>query len=153
MAITSYKGPNHSFRPVKGTEIEISRSTQINDLASVDTAEKHTPIPTTPRPTVTNWDEIDPVTGLSKEYMTAMDIIDSCDYAELRRFNAPLLVNQTSSIGQQIEMYYNGGESEEHRRKRKGKMVMGREEGVVEKVAAIMAFWRRARPKKAVRGG
>lgn len=85
--------------------------------------------------------------------MTAMDIIDSCDYAELRRFNAPLLVNQTSSIGQQIEMYYNGGESEEHRRKRKGKMVMGREEGVVEKVAAIMAFWRRARPKKAVRGG
>lgn len=122
-------------------------------MASVDTAEKHTPIPTTPRPTVTNWDEIDPVTGLSKEYMTAMDIIDSCDYAELRRFNAPLLVNQTSSIGQQIEMYYNGGESEEHRRKRKGKMVMGREEGVVEKVAAIMAFWRRARPKKAVRGG
>ena len=73
--------------------------------------------------------------------MIAMDIIDSCDYAELRRFNAPLLANQTISIGQQIEMYYNGGESKEYRRKRKGQM-MGRRKSMAEKAEAIVAFWR-----------
>ena len=75
--------------------------------------------------------------------MIAMDIIDSCDYAELRRFNAPLLANQTMSIGQQIEMYYNGGESKEYRRKRKERM-MGRRGSVTERVEAIVAFWREA---------
>ena len=75
--------------------------------------------------------------------MIAMDIIDSCDYAELRRFNAPLLANQTLSIGQQIEMYYNGGESKEYRRKRKERM-MGRRKSVTERVEAIVAFWREA---------
>lgn len=75
--------------------------------------------------------------------MIAMEIIDSCDYAELRRFNAPLLANQTMSIGQQIEMYYNGGESKEYRRKRKERM-MGRRRSVTEGVEAIVAFWREA---------
>lgn len=84
--------------------------------------------------------------------MTAMDIIDSCDYAELRRFNALLLANQRLSIGQQIEMYYNGGESEEHRRKRNGS-VTERRKSVMEKVAAIVASWRGAKSKKAARGG
>ena len=85
---------------------------------------------------ITDWDDIDPVTGLSKEYMTAIDIIDSCDYAELCRFNAPLLANGTISIRQQIEMYYNGGESEEHRRERKEKG-KGKRNSVAEKVAVI----------------
>lgn len=84
--------------------------------------------------------------------MTAMDIIDSCDYAELRRFNAPLLANQTISIGQQIEMYYNVVESEEHKRTKKESTVMGRQNCVVKKVAAIRAIYRKARPKKAVKG-
>ena len=84
--------------------------------------------------------------------MTAMDIIDSCDYAELRRFNALLLANQRLSIGQQIEMYYDGGESEEHRRKRNGS-VTERRKSVMEKVAAIVACWRGAKSKKASRGG
>ncbi|CAF9917355.1 MAG: hypothetical protein ALECFALPRED_011115 [Alectoria fallacina] len=110
--------------------------------------DQHITTATTPTPTTTDWDDIDPVTGLSKEYMTAMEIIDSCDYAELRRFNAPLLANQAISIGQQIEMYYNGGESKEHRHKRKGKG-----KSVVEKVAAIVAFWGRMKSKKAVRDG
>lgn len=140
---------------------------QTNDLDAVDIAEQDNPIATTPPPssteqnntaattpppTATNWDDIDPVTGLSKEYMTAMDIIDSCDYAELRRFNALLLANQRLSIGQQIEMYYDGGESEEHRRKRNGG-VMARRKSVMEKVAAIVACWRGAKSKKAARGG
>ena len=48
------------------------------------------------------------------------------------------------SVGQQIEMYYNMGESSEHRRKRKEK-VMGRRTSVVaEKVAAVVAFFRKA---------
>ena len=48
------------------------------------------------------------------------------------------------SVGQQIEMYYNMGESREHRRKRKEK-VMGRRTSVVaEKVAAVVAFFRKA---------
>ena len=92
-------------------------------------------------PDVIDWDEIDPVTGLSKEYMTAIDIIDSCDYAELCRFNAPLLANQTMSVRQQIDIYYNGGESEEHRRKRKERMT-GERKSVSEKVVAIATFWR-----------
>ena len=92
----------------------------------------------------TNWDDIDPVTGLSKEYTTAIEIIDSCDFEELRRFNAPLLANQSMAIGQQIEMYYNVGESREHKRKRKEK-VMGRRTSVVaEKVAAVVALFRKA---------
>ena len=76
--------------------------------------------------------------------MTAIKIIDSCDYEELRRFNAPLLANQTMSIGQQIEMYYNGGESEEHRRKRRANTT-GKRVSVAEKVAAIVVFWRKAK--------
>ena len=80
-----------------------------------------------------------------------MEIIDSCDYAELRRFNALLLGNQTMTVGQKIEMYYNGGvETEEHRRKREELMMTttGAGEGkrastVAERVAAIMAFWKR----------
>ena len=103
-------------------------------------------------PDATNWDDIDPVTGLSKEYMTAMDIIDSCDYAELRRFNAPLLANQTMSIGRQIELYYNGGESAEYRRKRKERMT-GKRQSVAEKVAAIVASWRGSKSTKATREG
>lgn len=84
--------------------------------------------------------------------MTAMAIIDSCDCAELRRFNAPLLANQTISIGQQIEMYCNRGESEEHRHTRKEQMTEKRK-SVAEKVVAIMAFWRRVKSRKAGRGG
>ena len=92
----------------------------------------------------TNWDDIDPVTGLSKEYTTAMEIIDSCGFEELRRFNAPLLANQSMPIGQQIEMYYNAGESREHRRKRKEK-AMGRRTSVVAgKVAAVVASFKKA---------
>lgn len=80
--------------------------------------------------------------------MTAMDIIDSCDYEELRRFNAPLLANQTLSVGQQIEMYYNGGESEEHRRKREEEKMRERGTSLVEKLAGMMSFWRRMKWKK-----
>ena len=58
------------------------------------------------------WDDIDAVTGLSKAYMTAMYIIDSCRFAELRHFNALLLANQYHSIGELIELY---SESEDHR--------------------------------------
>lgn len=84
--------------------------------------------------------------------MTAMAIIDSCDYAELCRFNAPLLANQTISIGQQIEMYYNGGESEKHRRQRKEK-VMAKRKSAVEKVAVKIALWRKVKFKVVGRGG
>ena len=90
---------------------------------------------------VINWDDIDPVTGLSKEYMTAIDIIDSCKYAELCRFNAPRLADPTISVRQQIEMYYNGGESEEHRRERKERRT-GKRNSVAEKVAAIVSVER-----------
>ena len=93
----------------------------------------------------TNWDEIDPVTGLSKESMTAIDLIDSCDNEELRRFNAPLLANHTISIGQQIEIYYRIGESAEHRRQRKEKTMTGKRTSVAEEVAAVVAFWRKAK--------
>ena len=105
---------------------------------------------------VIDWDEIDPVTGLSKEYMTAIDIIDSCDYAELCRFNAPLLANQTMSVREQIELYYNGGESEEHRRKRKEKRKGKRKEeknSVAEKVPAIVSVERELKPNKDLGGG
>ena len=84
--------------------------------------------------------------------MTAMNIIDSCDCAELRRFNAPLLASQPISIRQQIEMYYNGGESEEQRRKGNDKTIE-KKKGVVEKIAAIMAFCRCLKSRKAARGG
>ena len=84
--------------------------------------------------------------------MTAMEIIDNCNYEELCRFNAPLLANQTISIGQQIEMYYNGGVSEEHGRKRKEK-VAERGKSVMEKIIAMGAFWRRPKSKKGARGG
>lgn len=76
--------------------------------------------------------------------MTAIEIIDSCDFEELRRFNAPLLANQSMSIGQQIEMYYNVGESREHRRKRKEKAMGRRKSVVAEKVAAVVALFRKA---------
>ena len=79
--------------------------------------------------------------------MTAMDIIDSCDHAELRRFNAPRLADQTISIGQQVEMYYNGGESAEHRRKREEKMA-GKRNSVAEKVGTIVALWKGARSRR-----
>ena len=84
--------------------------------------------------------------------MTAMNIIDSCDCAELRRFNAPLLANQSISVRQQIEMYYNGGESEEHRRKGAEQMIE-KEKGVVEKIAAMLTFCRCLKSRKAARGG
>lgn len=84
--------------------------------------------------------------------MTAMAIIDSCNYAELRRFNAPRLANQTITVGQQIEMYYNGRGSEQASCEKREKM---REKGrsVVEKIAAITAVWKRARARKAAKGG
>ncbi len=84
--------------------------------------------------------------------MTAMEIIDSCDYAELRRFNAPLLTNQTISIRQQIEMYYNGGESKEHRRKRNEKMIE-KERSVVERIAAILVSCGCLKSRRTARGG
>ena len=96
---------------------------------------------------VTDWDDIDPVTGLSKEYMTAIHIIDSCNYAELCRFNAPRLANPTISVRQQIEMYYNGGESEEHRRERKERRT-GKRNSVAEKAAAIMSAERGLKPNE-----
>ena len=77
-----------------------------------------------------------------------MEIIDSCDYAELRRFNAPLMDNRTVSLRQQIELYYNGGESEEHRRKRKGEKDVGKRKSLAEKVAAIVVFWRSSKVEK-----
>ena len=91
----------------------------------------------------TNWEDIDPVTGLSKEYTTAIEIIDSCDFEELRRFNAPLLANQSMPIGQQIEIYYKVCESKEHRRKRKEKVTGRRASLVAEKVAAVVALFKK----------
>ena len=72
-----------------------------------------------------------------------MEIIDSCDFEELRRFNAPLLANQSMSIGQQIEWYYKVGESKEHRRKRKEKVTGRRTSVVADKVAAVVDLFRK----------
>lgn len=52
------------------------------------------------------------------------------------------------SLRQQIELYYNGGESEEHRRKRKGEKDLGKRKSVAERVAAIVVFWRSSKVKK-----
>lgn len=81
-----------------------------------------------------------------------MKIIDSCDYPELRRFNALLSANQTMTIGQQIEAYYNSGESPEHRRKRI-EMMIGKGQRVADKIAAIVASWKREKPKEEGREG
>ena len=83
--------------------------------------------------------------------MTAIEIIDSCDFEELRRFNAPLLANQSMSIGRQIELYYKVGESKEHRRKRKEKAMGRRTSVVAEKVAAVVALFRKAQVDESIR--
>ena len=86
--------------------------------------------------------------------MAAMAIIDSCDYAELRPFNAPLLANQTISIGQQIEMYSNGSESEERRRNgNEEENAGGKRKRVVERVISKMVFWKKVKLKRVGRGG
>ena len=76
--------------------------------------------------------------------MTALAIIDSCNGAELRRFNAPLLANHSITVRQQIEMYYSGGESAEHRRKR----TAGKRASVLDRVAAVLAAWKNGRGAK-----
>ena len=55
-------------------------------------------------------------------------------------------------IGQQIEMYYNVGESKEHRRKRKEKAMGRRTSLVAEKVAAVVAFFRKAQVDESMKG-